>query len=76
MSFGNEHIFNEKKLEMKWGQTVFYSFSKVYLPSDYANENEFVTAIKDEFAAYFDEVYQKYSDKIAAEGAEEERKRD
>jgi hypothetical protein len=37
MTFGNEHILNEKKLELKWGQKVYYSFSKVFLPSDYEN---------------------------------------
>jgi hypothetical protein len=67
MSFGNELIFNEKKLDMKWNQKVYYSFSKIYNPSDYENENQFVTAIKDEFTTFFDEVYQQYTQKIAIE---------
>jgi hypothetical protein len=65
MTFGNEKIFNEKKLDMKWNQKVYYSFSKIYNPSNYENENQFVAAMKDEFSNYFDEIYQEYSAKIA-----------
>ena len=36
MSFGNENIFNEKKLHLGWDQKVYYSFSKVYNPTDFA----------------------------------------
>lgn len=63
MSFGNELIFNEKKLDMNWGQSVYYSFSQVYRPSDFSNENEFVQAMKEKFAAFFDQIYQQSIDK-------------
>lgn len=46
---------------MQWNQKVYYSFSKVFLPSDYENENLFVTAMKDEFSNFFDEIYLQYS---------------
>jgi hypothetical protein len=65
MSFGNENVFNEKKMEMGWGQSVYYSYSRVYSPADYQNENQFVAAIKDEFVAFFDQVYQQYTEKKA-----------
>lgn len=65
MSFGNEKIFNEKKIDMSWNQKVYYSFSKIYNPSDYENENQFVAAMKDEFSDFFDAIYQQYSAKIA-----------
>ena len=50
---------------MNWNQPVYYSFSKVYNPSDYENENQFVAAMKDEFSNFFDNVYQQYAAKMA-----------
>lgn len=70
MSFGNELIFNEKKLDMNWGQSVYYSFSQVYRPSDFSNENEFVQAMKQKFVAFFDQIYQQYTEKTAERRAE------
>ena len=47
MSFGNEFVFNEKKLHMGWDQKIYYSFSKVYYPTDFDDEKSFVDKMKD-----------------------------
>jgi len=47
MSFGNELVFNEKKLSTNWDQTVFYSYSKIYNPDDFESEDIFVNQIKE-----------------------------
>ena len=61
MSFGNEFVFNEKKLQMGWDQKIYYSFSKVYYPTDFEDEKTFVQKMKDEFCNYFDEIWKVYS---------------
>lgn len=70
MSFGNELIFNEKKLDMNWGQSVYYSFSQVYRPSDFSNEDEFVQAMKQKFVTFFDQIFQQYNEKKAEKRGE------
>ena len=35
MSFGNEKVFNEKKLLFGYDQKVTYSISKTFYPADY-----------------------------------------
>ena len=60
MSFGNEEIFNEKRLSMGWGKEIYYSFGDVIEPGRFETEREFVEFIKDEFCRYFDEVYEVY----------------
>jgi outer membrane receptor for ferric coprogen and ferric-rhodotorulic acid len=40
-------VFNEKKIDMNWNQSVYYSFSKVFYPSDFEDEKKFIEKIKD-----------------------------
>jgi hypothetical protein len=62
MSFGNELVFNEKKLHLGWDQKITYSFSGIYYPADYADEKEFVTKIRAEFCHFFDEIWKFYTE--------------
>ena len=41
-------------------ETVYYKISKVYYPSDYDNEDNFVKDMKEYFCNFFDEVYELY----------------
>ena len=63
MTFGNEEIFDEKRLHLAWGQifhllseTAYYKFSDVYNPTDFEDEGKFVEVIKEKFCEFFDEV--------------------
>jgi len=38
-------VFNEKKIDMNWNQSVYYSFSKVFYPSDFEDEKKFIEKI-------------------------------
>ena len=58
MTFGNEHAFNEKRLNISYGKTITYKIGKVIDPKDYAEGKEFVSSVLDEFVRFFDETYQ------------------
>jgi hypothetical protein len=47
-------------LSVQWGVNVYYCYSGSFDPRDYANENDFVNKIKDEFVKFFDESYRLY----------------
>jgi hypothetical protein len=47
-------------LSVQWGVNVYYCYSDSFDPRDYANENDFVNKIKDEFVKFFDESYRLY----------------
>lgn len=47
---------------MGWDKKIYYSFSKIYYPTDFQTEKIFVEKMKDEFCIYFDEIWKVYSE--------------
>ena len=60
MTFGNEFVFNEKKLMFGYDQKVTFGMSKMFHPEDSEDEKAFVLKMKDEFSDYFDEIFKVY----------------
>lgn len=56
MSFGNQNSFNEKKLKISYGEEVTYKIGKTIDPKDFADSKDFVDAVINEFARFFDET--------------------
>jgi hypothetical protein len=57
MSFGNENVMYEKRLEFHFAQKVYYRLGEVIHPKDFQSEPEFVEHVKRRFAEYFEECY-------------------
>lgn len=58
MSFGNENVMYEKRLEFNFGQNVYFRLGEVIAPESFADENAFTEHVKRRFVEYFDECYQ------------------
>ena len=57
MSFGNENVMYEKRMEFNFGQKVFYRLGEVINPADFEDEAVFLERVKLRFAEYFEESY-------------------